>query len=299
VIDLENTVRSIFLPYFDCFFLFLERKLRTKQNQRYREKILTKSCFRFQRSLLSSESNDTRPIFDCYFFVYLDCGTTDCAHADSHSDDQCNQSLVSRTNDSTIVNTQESGTAQSERVFFITEDSRHVSLDDDHIDLCIDDYYSENNGSELNHPILSNLTDEIADIAHPREFFFSDLINFIHCAHLNKSATATLLSLLRSTSELEATEIPRTNKDLWERMDIKFGYESFYYCSTCFKPLTAYHDVCSSCSFASMKNSELYVFTLLDELERVVLSNIQLINWYSSNKNHFISDIVKGKLKST
>lgn len=125
--------------------------------------------------------------------------------------------------------------------------------------------------------------------------FLSQLTDFIHTAHLNKTTTSILLSLLRSTSSLTTEFIPKTPEALWKQLGVTFSYRTFYYCSTCFSELVRYQDTCSICNSKERANSELCIFSIKDEIDRVVQSNIDVIEWYRAPENQIIADLVNGK----
>jgi hypothetical protein len=125
--------------------------------------------------------------------------------------------------------------------------------------------------------------------------FLSQLTNFMHAAQLNKTNSSSLLSLLRSTCSFTIDSIPRTTDALWQELGIAFTFKTFYYCSICFTELTRYQDSCSICNLKEKANSELCIFSISDEIERVVQSNIDLIQWYSSPEHQIAADIVNGK----
>ena len=112
---------------------------------------------------------------------------------------------------------------------------------------------------------------------HVKKKLFSELISFIHSAKLNKKATASLLSLLRSTTSLTINHIPKTTNALWQQLGVLFKYKTYNYCSTCFTELMQCDDSCPSCSIKNKPNSELCICSINEELERVVRSNINLI----------------------
>ena len=125
--------------------------------------------------------------------------------------------------------------------------------------------------------------------------FFSQLIDFIHSAKLNKTTTTSLLSLLR-TSKSFTTDIPKTTNALWQKLGVKFAFKIFYFCSLCFKELNHYQDACPTCHSNEKANSELCAFSLAEEIERVVKSTIDIIKWYSVPENQLVADVIQGKL---
>ena len=92
-------------------------------------------------------------------------------------------------------------------------------------------------------------------------------------------------------------EIPKTADALWKKLEIEFAFEKFYYCSLCFAELMKHQDVCSKCSTAEKTtNSELCVFSLTNEIQRVVLANADVIDWYRLYEHRIPCDIVNGKV---
>ena len=89
---------------------------------------------------------------------------------------------------------------------------------------------------------------------HVKKKLFSELISFIHSAKLNKKATASLLSLLRSTTSLTINHIPKTTNALWQQLGVLFKYKTYYYCSTCFTELMQRDDSCPSCIIKNKPN---------------------------------------------
>ncbi|CAF3882841.1 unnamed protein product [Adineta steineri] len=126
-----------------------------------------------------------------------------------------------------------------------------------------------------------------------RHHFLSQLTNFIHFARLNKTATTSLLSLLKTTKSFSAN-IPKTTNALWEQVGVKFTFKTFYYCSSCFEELNSYQDLYIRCNSKEKANSEFCLFSLAEELERVVKSATDIIEWYSTPKNQLAGDVIKG-----
>ena len=127
--------------------------------------------------------------------------------------------------------------------------------------------------------------------------FLSALTNFIHTAKLNKTTTGALLSLLQKTQSLEIKDIPKTTHSLWKKLRIEFAFEKFHYCSVCFTELVSYQDVCPKCKTTKhTTNSELCIFGLANEIQRVVRSNADVISWYRSCQNRIPCDIVNGNV---
>lgn len=164
---------------------------------------------------------------------------------------------------------------------------------------------SEDEFTESDRDIFSALSEEYSeetdfdapntnnDLYYDR--FLSQLTNFIHAANLNKTTTQSLLALLRSTCSLRMDNIPKSTNALRKTLGVSFTYKASFYCSSYFQELHQYQDICSSCNTKKTPNSELYVFSIEDELERIVCSHTELIKWYSLPKNHITTDIVNGK----
>ncbi|CAF4153181.1 unnamed protein product [Rotaria sp. Silwood2] len=122
--------------------------------------------------------------------------------------------------------------------------------------------------------------------------FLSELVQFIHAGNLNKSTTTSLLSLLRSAHFSTIEEIPKTTNALWKKLSIKFCFDTFYFCSTCFTNLNKYQDLCPHCNLKRTANSELCIFSLGEEIKRVVQSNIDVIEWYSLPERQIVADLI-------
>lgn len=107
--------------------------------------------------------------------------------------------------------------------------------------------------------------------------FLLKSIDFVHSANLNKTTTHSLLSLLRSNCSCSVDIIPKTTDALLKELDIKLAFNTFYFCSICFIELNNYQDICSQCNARTKANSELCIFSLDEEIKRVVRSNIDLV----------------------
>ncbi|CAF3701611.1 unnamed protein product [Rotaria sp. Silwood1] len=166
------------------------------------------------------------------------------------------------------------------------------------IDPDMNDLSSENDASS--HDSQSDYSSDESEATHDqieieRQTFLQQLIEFIRDANLNKTTTSSLLSLLNSSKSYD--EIPVSINQLLKQLDVKFYYDSFVYCSTCLTSLSKIQDRCINCGTSKIKaNSELIIFSVADELRRVVQSNIELIKWYSFRENQMISDIVLGDI---
>lgn len=127
--------------------------------------------------------------------------------------------------------------------------------------------------------------------------FFCQLIDFIRSAQLSKTTTTSLLRLLRATKALTTDIIPKTANALWNQLGVKFGFKCYYFCSTCLQELRRYQDICSMCPSKGKANSELCVFSLEGEIERVVKSTLDIIKWYRIGENQIMADVVNGKFR--
>ena len=119
-----------------------------------------------------------------------------------------------------------------------------------------------------------------------------EIIKFIQQSNLNKTATSSLLSLLRSAHTLNIHDIPTSKTALWKKLNISFNHDSFFFCTNCFQQLKKFQDICIMCNNKKSANSELHIFSLENEIERVVAANIKLIEWYELKENQIAADIV-------
>ncbi|CAF3953082.1 unnamed protein product [Rotaria sordida] len=154
------------------------------------------------------------------------------------------------------------------------------------------DFLSEKNIDQFDFD-LNNISTDYENV-YPIQFL-SQLMNFIRDACLNKTTTEALLALLRSTCSFGIDNIPKTTNSLWQQVGVAFTYKRFYYCSICFMELIHYQDCCSHCKIKSKPNSELFIFSIDDELKRIVQTNIDVIRWYSVPDHQINADIVNGE----
>ncbi|CAF3121624.1 unnamed protein product [Rotaria sp. Silwood2] len=126
--------------------------------------------------------------------------------------------------------------------------------------------------------------------------FFIEIVKFIRQSNLNKTTTISLLSLLRSVHKLNIHDIPTATDALWKKLDISFNYESFFFCTNCFQQLTKFTDICFMCNNKRNVNSELCIFSLVNEIERVVAANIKLMEWYELPENQTGADIINSPI---
>ena len=118
--------------------------------------------------------------------------------------------------------------------YFLIADS--ISDNDTHPNDCMNQLLSEEQLCQTTFDVDSILSDR--DNANQQQFF-SQLVNFIHDAKLNKTTTRSLLTLLRSTSLCTVDEIPKTTDALWQYLGVAFTFKTLYYCSICFYGIMA------------------------------------------------------------
>lgn len=172
------------------------------------------------------------------------------------------------------------------RIFSVTDNQNYVIDFQDDYDLC--SISSDDDLLKSNMDVLMLVDREEQN----QQAFLIKMIDFIHRAQLNKINTNNFLSLLHSTKSLATLDTPKTINKLWEFLNVRFNFDMFYFCSTCFTKLKAFQDICSSCMLKQHANSELCIFSLGNELERVVQSTFDLMEWYKLNKTHIPSDII-------
>ncbi|CAF1198932.1 unnamed protein product [Adineta steineri] len=176
--------------------------------------------------------------------------------------------------------------------------------DDQHVVLNLNDKSDENNNDtedniepcddDMYHFPLDNISSDFTSVKEQK--LLLKLINFVYDAKLNKATTRSLLSLLQTATLNSSEDIPRTTNDLWNKLGVKFIYKCYYFCSTCFIELKNFHDCCSNSKCNSkQKPSELCVFSITDELKRIVQSNYDVIQYYNLPENHIMADIVNGE----
>jgi hypothetical protein len=186
----------------------------------------------------------------------------------------------------------------------------------DFILLIVLDYYDENDDDDesmLKKNVFPMANEEASESEHSDEpepdendvstdkesrnyqNFLYKIVDFVRQSNLTKSSTSSLLSLLQLTNRSSIQAIPTTTDSLWKQLNISFDYETFFYCSTCFSPLVKFQDTCTICNNKQRNNSELCIFSLAHELQRVVRSNIKLIEWYQLKEHQINADIVTSK----
>jgi hypothetical protein len=142
----------------------------------------------------------------------------------------------------------------------------------------------------------SSSEDEVDLIDARRQSLLYELVAFILNTNLDKTKVSSLLHLLRTVAP--DSDLPRTSAALWEELGVEFSYETTFYCSNpkCFARLTHFRDVCTVCtSQYRLPNSELIIFPIQKELERLVQRNIELIEWYRQQSNQIPADVISGQ----
>ncbi|CAF1171701.1 unnamed protein product [Adineta steineri] len=177
-------------------------------------------------------------------------------------------------------------------------DEHQYEYNDEHQYGYDDEYQDESTDEQDNlDQLVNNETRLLIDYEEKTyENYLSQIINFIHESKLTKTSTTSLLSLLKHTKTSSDRNIPLSIDSLWKQLNISFNYQTFFFCSTCFIPLAKLQDICSKCNNNQHNNSELCIFSLADELRRVVTSNIRLIEWYSIGKNQITADVVNSSI---
>jgi hypothetical protein len=71
---------------------------------------------------------------------------------------------------------------------------------------------------------------------------------------------------------------------LWREAGIEFNDETTILCMSCMKKLGKFSDRCPCNDPNRKRNSELVVFSIANELRRVIEANIDAIDWYAQKK---------------
>ncbi|CAF4123302.1 unnamed protein product, partial [Rotaria sp. Silwood2] len=241
------------------------RNLRKKQNLRYLQRIHEKSFGRATQSFFSNSSYENEIDYVVAGPNRYDEKSIDIDFLENHTyqeHDSCN-------NEDQII-------LENEMLQILYEED---SVDDD-------SYESEQDEHET-----------LIDSENKKnKSFFIEIVKFIRQSNLNKTTTISLLSLLRSVHKLNIHDIPTATDALWKKLDISFNYESFFFCTNCFQQLTKFTDICFMCNNKRNVNSELCIFSLVNEIERVVAANIKLMEWYELPENQTGADIINSPI---
>ncbi|CAF2835274.1 unnamed protein product [Rotaria sp. Silwood2] len=241
------------------------RNLRKKQNLRYLQRIHEKSFGRATQSFFSNSSYENEIDYVVAGPNRYDEKSIDIDFLENHTyqeHDSCN-------NEDQII-------LENEMLQILYEED---SVDDD-------SYESEQDEHET-----------LIDSENKKnKSFFIEIVKFIRQSNLNKTTTISLLSLLRSVHKLNIHDIPTATDALWKKLDISFNYESFFFCTNCFQQLTKFTDICFMCNNKRNVNSELCIFSLVNEIERVVAANIKLMEWYELPEHQTGADIINSPI---
>ena len=159
--------------------------------------------------------------------------------------------------------------------FVLADLESHTELDND--------YYlfnyssSEVNGSESD-------ADEDEELIQ--------IIDLIRSANLDKSNTDRLLALLNNIHS--NVGLPKSGRELWKRAGVEFTFKTNIYCSICDRQLSKFADKCSCFNGNHNMNTELLLFSIPDEIRRVVKINFDLIEFFDDYRNEFMYDITNG-----
>ncbi|CAF4012972.1 unnamed protein product, partial [Rotaria sordida] len=118
------------------------------------------------------------------------------------------------------------------------------------------------------------------------------IINFIRSANLDKSNTNRLLDLLNNIKS--NVGLPKSDRELWKRAGIQFTFQTNIYCSNCNRQLSKFADKCACLNGNQNMNTELILFSIPDEIRRVVKMNFHLIEFYENYRHEFMYDITNG-----
>ncbi|CAF3867536.1 unnamed protein product, partial [Rotaria sp. Silwood1] len=127
---------------------------------------------------------------------------------------------------------------------------------------------------------------------------------------LDKSNTKRLLDLLNNIKSNVA--LPKSDRELWKRAGIQFTFNANIYCSDCNRQLSKFSDKCTCPNGNQNMNTELILFSIPDEIRRVVFCtiaeipppfrehqrNVMLFGLYHSTKGP-TADMLFGKIVNT
>ncbi|CAF3960080.1 unnamed protein product [Rotaria sp. Silwood2] len=145
-----------------------------------------------------------------------------------------------------------------------------------------DDYDFEN--CQIDHVI----NDESIDVEMNMNV---KVATFICSSQLDKSNANQLIKLLNHVHDQE-TPPPLSLVSLWNQLKVKFNYTTKKYCSHCMLELIK----CTCNNTNRVLNSELIVFSITEEITRVVKNNYDLIMKYRLEKQKNKDDIVQGEI---
>ncbi|CAF4095285.1 unnamed protein product [Rotaria sp. Silwood2] len=190
-----------------------------------------------------------------------------------------------------IVDEQQSGAPSNDiynsRYSTLNEDNHIFTTDlESNTELDNDYYLLESPPSQASGSESESDTDENEELIQ--------IIDFIRGANLDKSNTDRLLDLLNNIHS--NVGLPKTGRELWERAGIKFTFKTNIYCSICNRQLTKFADKCNCLHGNQNMNTELILFSIPDEIRRVVKLNFNLIEFFADYRHEFMYDITNGDI---
>ncbi|CAF4245594.1 unnamed protein product [Rotaria sp. Silwood2] len=117
----------------------------------------------------------------------------------------------------------------------------------------------------------------------------TQIIDFIRSANLDKSNTDGLLDLLNNIQS--NVGLPKSGRELWKRVGVKFTFKTNIYCSNCNRQLSRFCDKCNCPNGNQNMNIELILFSIPDEIRQVVKMNFDLIEFFANYRHEFMYDI--------
>ncbi|CAF1388883.1 unnamed protein product [Rotaria sordida] len=233
-----------------------EKEQRRQRNIKYRQSI---------REQCKNLSLRNTPVTDIKFTTdqLMISDDSDEDRTENISDEQQSRALL---ND--IYNSNYS-TVNEDNHNFTDDLESNIQLDNDFY--LIESSRSEDSGGE-------NDSDEDEELMQ--------IINFIRSANLDKSNTNRLLDLLNNIKS--NVGLPKSDRELWKRAGIQFTFQTNIYCSNCNRQLSKFADKCACLNGNQNMNTELILFSIPDEIRRVVKMNFHLIEFYENYRHEFI-----------
>ena len=118
------------------------------------------------------------------------------------------------------------------------------------------------------------------------------IIDFIRGANLDKTNTDRLLDLLNNINS--NVGLPKSGRELWEPAGVKFSFKTNIYCSICNRQLSKFTDKCNCANRTQNTNTEIILFSIPDEIRRVVKINFNLMKFFDDYRHEFMYDITNG-----
>jgi hypothetical protein len=136
------------------------------------------------------------------------------------------------------------------------------------------------------------IIDPDADFCEGESTINLEIAKYICKANLDKAKTSELLSLLKHVHNHNEGP-PSSNTELWRKLNVQFDYVRLEYCTNCMMELIN-GSVCLCNKNHGQPPTELIVFSIVNEITRVVKNNYHLILKYRSEKNNVQDDIIQG-----